>query len=105
VSTPNQLTADRVEETLLEFLAARTQRSWQSDTDLFATGAVSSLFAMELIVHLESAFGVTVDGEELKIDNFRTVRTMAAMVQRLRDSTGSADESGSTESGDGQDQQ
>lgn len=72
------------EKSLLGFLTARTKREWDSDTDLFATGGMSSLFAMELVVHLENEFGVTVEGEDLTLDNFRTVRAMADLVGKLR---------------------
>ncbi len=73
-----------VTENLLEFLAARLKQPWQPDADLFAAGVVTSLFAMELVVYLEEAFGVEVTGDELLLDNFRTVRAMTALVDRLR---------------------
>lgn len=73
-----------VSDGVLEFLEARTKRSWSPDEDLFASGAVSSLFAMELVVHLEQTFGIEITGDELTFDNFRTVRTMTELVGRLR---------------------
>ena len=54
--------------------------------DLFASGLVSSMFAMQLVVHLESAYGIAIIGPELKLDNFRTVQAMANLVLRLRTS-------------------
>jgi methoxymalonate biosynthesis acyl carrier protein len=82
--TVSMLTAESIREDLLGFLQQRTKTAWEPDTDLFASGAVSSLFALELVVHLESAFGVSVDGPELTLDNFRTVDAMTALVLRLR---------------------
>ncbi|MFY1621960.1 acyl carrier protein [Micromonospora sp. WMMD735] len=76
--------ADTLAPELARFLTARTGRSWPPDTDLFATGGLSSLFAMELVVHLEQTYGVSVRGADLRLDNFRTVRQMAALVDRLR---------------------
>jgi methoxymalonate biosynthesis acyl carrier protein len=73
-----------VTSNLLEFLAARLKQPWQPDADLFTAGVVTSLFAMELVVYLEEAFGVEVTGDELLLDNFRTVRAMTALVDRLR---------------------
>jgi methoxymalonate biosynthesis acyl carrier protein len=61
-----------------------TGESVAADVDLFASGLVSSLFALQLVVHVESAFGVSVTGADLKLDNFRTVRAMAELVLRLR---------------------
>lgn len=75
--------AATVEKDLLEFLAARTKATWGIDEDLFASGAVSSLFAMELVVHLEQTFGITVVGPDLMMDNFRTIRSMTELVGRL----------------------
>lgn len=80
-------TGDRVDTVtpeLVRFLTARTGRAWPPDTDLFATGGLSSLFAMELVVHLEQTYGVSVRGTDLRLDNFRTVRRMVALVDRLR---------------------
>ncbi|MFB7248932.1 methoxymalonate biosynthesis protein [Streptomyces populi] len=87
-TSPNAVT---VEESIQAFLRERTKRSWELDVDLFATGGVSSLFAMELVVHLEKTFSVTIAGPDLMIDNFRTVRTMTALVGRLR-GAGDSDE-------------
>ncbi|MFD9396566.1 acyl carrier protein [Streptomyces sp. NPDC060000] len=80
-----------VEESIQAFLQERTKTSWEPDVDLFATGGVSSLFAMELVVHLEKTFEITITGPDLMIDHFRTVRTMTALVSRLR-GTGGSDE-------------
>ncbi|MFI9630387.1 acyl carrier protein [Streptomyces sp. NPDC052042] len=84
---------------LLDFLAERTRTRWEPDQDLFAVGGMSSLFAMQLVVHLEQTHGITVSGADLMLDNFRTVDAMVRLVRRLRapagggmDGTGSADE-------------
>ena len=74
-----------IEEQLQEFLTAKTKVHWEPDVDLFASGVVSSLFAMELVVFVESAFDIAVEGPDLALDNFRTVRAMSALVTRLRD--------------------
>jgi methoxymalonate biosynthesis acyl carrier protein len=81
---PEMPTGESVEENLLLFLKERARASVAADVDLFASGLVSSLFALQLVVHVESAFGVSVTGADLKLDNFRTVRAMAELVLRLR---------------------
>ncbi|GAA2327241.1 MULTISPECIES: acyl carrier protein [Streptomyces] len=78
-----QLTAEGVAAELQKFLRERTKTDWEPDTDLFASGSVSSMFAMELVVHVEQTFGVAIAGPDLKIDNFRTVNAMTALVLRL----------------------
>ncbi|MDN0196782.1 acyl carrier protein [Streptomyces sp. S.PNR 29] len=76
--------ADPVRESLLGFLRARTKTEWAADQDLFASGVVSSLFSLELLQYVEQEFKVTVEGDDLTLDNFRTVHAMAALVERLR---------------------
>ena len=52
------------------------------DDDMFATGYVNSMFAMQLVQFVESEFGITVDSDDLDLDNFRTVSAIAAFVER-----------------------
>ncbi|MGV9878584.1 acyl carrier protein [Streptomyces sp. NPDC003006] len=82
-TTARQISAEEVRAELKRFLEERTKTDWAADTDLFATGGVSSLFAMELVVHVEKTFDVAVEGPDLRIDNFRTVNAMTELVLRL----------------------
>ena len=72
------------ERSLRDFIQGRTRAAVADDTDLFASGLVSSLFALELLVHVEQSFAVAVDGSDLTLDNFRTVEAMAALIRRLQ---------------------
>jgi methoxymalonate biosynthesis acyl carrier protein len=54
------------------------------DEDLFATGYVNSMFAMQLVQFVEQEFGVEVENEDLDIDNFRSVDAIAALVEKKR---------------------
>jgi len=76
--------AGTVTDALIGFIEGRTKLTWTEEQDLFVSGAVTSLFAMELVVFVEQTFGVSVTGPDLTLDNFRTVRAMAALVARLR---------------------
>ncbi|MFF5563140.1 acyl carrier protein [Streptomyces sp. NPDC012623] len=73
-----------VQADLLRFLEKRTGRAWTAEADVFGSGGLSSLFAMELVVHLEGAYGIAVRGADLRMDNFRTVGRMTDLVERLR---------------------
>ncbi|ONI75276.1 methoxymalonate biosynthesis protein [Actinosynnema sp. ALI-1.44] len=75
--------AETVEKDLTVFLVQRTGAEPDVDQDLFATGVISSMFAMELVVHLEDTYDIEIVGPELSRDNFRSVRAVAAMVLRL----------------------
>ncbi|MET4371917.1 acyl carrier protein [Bradyrhizobium sp. LB12.1] len=54
------------------------------DGDLFATGVLDSFATIELIVALERTFHLTLPNEELTLQNFQTVSSIAALVDRLR---------------------
>lgn len=77
--------ASAIEREIQDFLATRLKTTVPADADLFASGLVTSMFAMELVVHLEGTYSVAIVGSDLKLDNFRTVERMAALVTRLRD--------------------
>ncbi|MER5704379.1 acyl carrier protein [Micromonospora sp. NPDC002296] len=79
-------TAQAVAERISRFLAERTKKTWEPDVDLFDSGGMSSLFAMELVVFLEEAFDIEIAGRDLRLDNFRTVARMTGLVRRLRES-------------------
>ncbi|GGV43644.1 hypothetical protein GCM10010182_80270 [Actinomadura cremea] len=77
-----------VEKELTAFLIERTGAEPELDQDLFATGTISSMFAMELVVFLEDTYDVEIVGPDLSRDNFASIRAMAALVLRLREGGG-----------------
>ncbi|MHC5902482.1 acyl carrier protein [Streptomyces sp. S6] len=78
------ISAPDIEKALLAFLAGHISTAVETDQDLFGTGLVTSMFAMQLVVHLEEAYDIAIVGPELNIDNFRTVQRMTDLVLRLR---------------------
>lgn len=54
------------------------------DTDLFKGGFIDSLFALEMVVYLEEAFGVRLKDKEITEDNFRTISSIAAVIRRAK---------------------
>jgi len=52
------------------------------DEDMFATGYVNSMFAMQLVQFVESTFAITVESEDLELDNFRSLNAITALVRR-----------------------
>ena len=82
--TEQIVTAGTVEQALVDFLEAQLKTTVAPDHDVFASGLVSSMFAMQLVVHLEKTYGVKIVGPDLKLNNFRTARSMAELVLRLR---------------------
>ncbi|ASC71041.1 D-alanine--poly(phosphoribitol) ligase subunit 2 [Halomicronema hongdechloris C2206] len=56
----------------------------QDDEDIFAVGFVNSMFAMQLVLFIEQEFQVTVENEDLELDNFRTISAMASLLERKK---------------------
>ena len=54
----------------------------KGDDDLFDTGIVNSLFAVQLITFLEKTFDIEVGSDDLDIHNFESINATAAFVIR-----------------------
>lgn len=54
----------------------------QDHEDIFSLGFVNSLFAMKLILFVEQTYNVTIEDDDLDIDNFRTINALADLIQR-----------------------
>lgn len=52
------------------------------ELDLFASGMVNSLFAMQLVLFVEKDFGIAVDNEDLDYQNFRSIVAICDFVGR-----------------------
>ncbi|WP_282796720.1 acyl carrier protein [Streptomyces sp. CC224B] len=68
-------------EDILDFLARALGTEVGPHDDYFATGLANSLFALELVTFVEHRFQLTVEVEDLAIDNFRTAANILAFVQ------------------------
>ncbi|MCP4509358.1 MAG: acyl carrier protein [Fuerstiella sp.] len=54
------------------------------ETDLLDTGLIDSLTMVDLLTHLETSYGFTVVMEDLDIEFFRTLKSIAEYVDRSR---------------------
>lgn len=55
-----------------------------AETDLLATGRLDSVAVVELLLQLEKRFGIQIDMEDLEIDHFRSLATIAAFIAGRR---------------------
>jgi acyl carrier protein len=59
------------------------------DTDLLETGVLDSLAVVRLLVQIEERFGLTVEMEDLEIEDLRSIRSITRLISR-RNATGAA---------------
>lgn len=52
------------------------------DTDLMESGLLDSLTLVELMSSLEEEFGITISFDEIELDNFRSVASIAEFVSQ-----------------------
>jgi methoxymalonate biosynthesis acyl carrier protein len=79
----NSDNTEAVQQEIQTYLQERIKAPVALDLDLFASGTITSIFAMELVVYLEKTYSIAIIGNDLKLANFRTVQSMAALVTRL----------------------
>jgi D-alanine--poly(phosphoribitol) ligase subunit 2 len=82
---PDAQAIDRVQRLFVETLNISAPTP---DADLIDTGVLDSLALVELLFALEREFGVTIPLEELDIDTFRTVESIARLVDGMRAGAG-----------------
>lgn len=54
----------------------------KNDEDIFALGFVNSLLAMQLVSFVEKEFGITVEDDDLDLDNFRSIDNIDGLIER-----------------------
>ena len=53
-------------------------------TDLIGDGVLTSLQTVELVTYLDERFGIEIDDEEFVEENFRSIDTIASLVESKR---------------------
>jgi acyl carrier protein len=70
-----------LQEQITKLLSERVHvESPSVDTDLMESGLLDSLTLVELIVGLEEEFGIKIPFEEVELDHFRSVESIARFV-------------------------
>jgi methoxymalonate biosynthesis acyl carrier protein len=70
---------------LKQFLARFFQNyDLREDENIFALGFVNSLFAMQLVVFVEKEFEISIDNEDLNIENFHTINALTGLIKRKK---------------------
>jgi acyl carrier protein len=72
-----------VHQKLTELFAKKLSLEVSSvDTDLVGTGLLDSLSLVELLAQLEETFGVSISTDDLELENFRSIDSIAGFVSR-----------------------
>jgi acyl carrier protein len=70
-----------VHEKLTELFARKLNLDVPSvETDLVGTGLLDSLTLVELLAQLEETFGVPISTDDLELENFRSIASIAGFV-------------------------
>jgi acyl carrier protein len=69
---------------LENYLLTRDESALGDSDSLTARGILDSTGALELALHLEQRYGVTVQDEELHPDNLDSIDRIAAFIERKR---------------------
>lgn len=57
------------------------------DENLFASGLINSLFAMQLVLYVEKEFGIQVANEDLDMENFKSLNAIVGFIGNKSGST------------------
>jgi acyl carrier protein len=63
----------------------RPDQNWQSSRDFIFDGLLDSLDIVVLVAALEEKFGILINGEEVKPDNFNNIESLEKFVARHLD--------------------
>ena len=72
-----------VHQKLTELFAKKLNLDVSSvDTDLVETGLLDSLTLVELLTQLDETFGVSISTDDLELENFRSIASIAGLVDQ-----------------------
>ena len=76
------MTSSKVKDKIRHFISRRLKTNFDDDLNLFTSGLVDSLFAMELVLFVEKEFKIKVDNADLDLKNFNSVCAIAGFIVR-----------------------
>jgi acyl carrier protein len=79
------MTGNETKTRIRSFLSAYLRDTdFGDDRDLFASGLLNSLFAMELVLFVEEDFGIAVENEDLDLVNFCSIDAISRFIARKK---------------------
>lgn len=81
---------ENVQQNIRTFLTPFFQNyPLKDDENIFSLGMVNSLFAMQLVLFVEREFHITIENEDLDLENFKSIQAMSDLVARKQGANGS----------------
>jgi acyl carrier protein len=79
------MTVEKIKETVRAFLSQFISGTYiDNDQDLFQSGLLNSLFAMQLIIFLEKEYGFLISNEDLDLINFKSLNAISTFVMNKK---------------------
>jgi acyl carrier protein len=69
---------------LAEFLPGEKPSNLLDQTRLRTSGVLDSLATLKLVTFVEDRFGIEIEAHEASVENFDTIESIAALVDRKR---------------------
>ncbi len=83
MTSVNAAAEDAIRETVKRFILISINiPNLDSDDDLFESGIVNSLFAVQLMTFIEKTFAIELGTDDLDIENFKSLNATTAFVLR-----------------------
>ena len=83
MTSMNAADENGIRETVKGFiLSSINNMQFSDDVDLFESGIVNSLFAVQLMTFIEKTFAIEVVMDDLDIENFKSLNATTAFVVR-----------------------
>lgn len=75
------MSTTHIQANIVQFLANATGQAVDATTDLQSTELIDSLTMMDLLVYIESDFGVRLDFEDLTPEAFQSPMTLSRLIE------------------------
>jgi len=83
MTSVNAAAEDAIRETVKRFILSSINiPQLDSDDNLFESGIVNSLFAVQLMTFIEKTFAIELGTDDLDIENFKSLNATTAFVLR-----------------------
>jgi acyl carrier protein len=81
MNTPERIKSE-IRNYILEHFPAAREQGIGDDDPLLELGIIDSLGVLDVVAHLESSFDLTITDDELEVEDFASIESLSAFVQR-----------------------